>query len=288
MFKYKNGNYDVELLADGTKIRTIPDGVAMMPIFPESLDIKITNKCNASCAYCHEDSVPEGLHGDLRRALHLLKDLPSGVELAIGGGNPLEHPDLQWFIDSLKELGLVPNMTVNAMHFDESVFAYGCYGIGISYNKFYHNKIKEHYRENCVIHLIAGYHTVEDLERCAKDFKKILILGHKNIGRAIKFNKSNNEDILVSMKDWYRRIGDFFNKDGVIIAFDNLGLLQLNLKRFFTAERWSELFLGADGTHSMYIDFVKSEYAVSSHNGVKIPIDGDIREVFATVLAFNK
>ena len=61
---YRNGNYKVLIFDDGTKVRynkldcMIPDTV-------ESLDLKITNRCNMNCRMCHEDSKIDGDHADL-------------------------------------------------------------------------------------------------------------------------------------------------------------------------------------------------------------------------------
>ena len=62
---YQNGNYNVHLnLDNGTKIRE-NDLDFFAPAYPESMDIKITNMCNMGCSFCHENSTPDGLHGDI-------------------------------------------------------------------------------------------------------------------------------------------------------------------------------------------------------------------------------
>ena len=52
--KYDNGNHRVILFSDGTKIKeTInPDDDHFTYEFPESFDLKITDYCDAGCAYC--------------------------------------------------------------------------------------------------------------------------------------------------------------------------------------------------------------------------------------------
>ena len=62
--KYQNGNYTVSLYDDGTKVRE-NDLDFFEADFPESMDIKITNRCNMGCPMCHEDSKCDGLHGDI-------------------------------------------------------------------------------------------------------------------------------------------------------------------------------------------------------------------------------
>lgn len=62
---YNNGNYTVTLsLADGTMIRYSKDD-KLVPSFPDSMDIKITNCCSLNCRYCHEKSTKDGQHGDI-------------------------------------------------------------------------------------------------------------------------------------------------------------------------------------------------------------------------------
>jgi hypothetical protein len=57
---YKNGNTFVEIYADGTKIRTTADEENPQPELPESIDLKITDYCDAGCAWCHENSTIHG------------------------------------------------------------------------------------------------------------------------------------------------------------------------------------------------------------------------------------
>ena len=75
---YMNGNYKVSIYEDGTKVRE-NDLDYFEPDTVESMDIKITNKCNKGCPMCHEDSKPDGKHADLLSPcfidkLHLRKD----------------------------------------------------------------------------------------------------------------------------------------------------------------------------------------------------------------------
>jgi len=51
---YTNGNYNVAMLSDGTKIRSCKDG-KMIPAFAESIDVKVTNKCDMNCKFCFVD-----------------------------------------------------------------------------------------------------------------------------------------------------------------------------------------------------------------------------------------
>ncbi len=161
---YKNGNTSVTLFNDGTKVREyegIPDIV-----HPESIDVKITNYCDLGCDYCHESSTTEGKHADLDKLLEVLSDLPSGVELAIGGGNPLSHPGLVEFLTKLKERGIYANLTVNQGHLKpyQDLIKYLIkddlvkgLGISITSNNFKYVEPLLKLTDNIVYHLISQY-----------------------------------------------------------------------------------------------------------------------------------
>lgn len=84
--KYLNGNVTVSLYDDGTKIQEWDDNEIASPVYPNSMDVKITNYCDLNCNFCHEMSTTKGEHGNLSYLLSILLDLPAGTELAIGGG----------------------------------------------------------------------------------------------------------------------------------------------------------------------------------------------------------
>ena len=101
MYCYKNGSYLVMILDDGTKIRYNKLNI-YKPDRVESMDIKITNQCDMGCPMCHENSLPNGDHADLIYN-SIIDSIPPYTELAIGGGNPLTHPRLKFFLNICKE-----------------------------------------------------------------------------------------------------------------------------------------------------------------------------------------
>ena len=114
---YENGNYTVMLLSDGTKIR-FNNKATMKVDFPESIDMKISNLCNMGCPMCHEQSVPDGELANLSHPL--LDSLHPYTELALGGGNVLEHPDLFPFLSKMKDQKVICNMTLHLVHLNPS------------------------------------------------------------------------------------------------------------------------------------------------------------------------
>lgn len=86
---------------------------------PELLDIAITNWCDRGCFICYRKSDEMGHHmmvEDYREVIRQAQAMHA-FQVALGGGNPNQHPD---FVEILRltreEYGIVPNYTTN-VHF---------------------------------------------------------------------------------------------------------------------------------------------------------------------------
>ena len=99
MPSYKNGNYIVTILEDGTKIRVTEEN-EFIPEFSENIDCKITDKCSQMCKFCYEGCTPEGKHSDLF-SFSFINTLHPYTEIALNG-NDLDHPDIDKFLKFLK------------------------------------------------------------------------------------------------------------------------------------------------------------------------------------------
>jgi hypothetical protein len=267
---YANGNTSVKIFSDGTKIREFSGQPAI--IHPESIDVKITDYCDMGCAYCHESSTLQGKHADLNKLMLVLDDLPAGVELAIGGGNPLSHSDLIPFLLACKMKGFICNITVNQGHLKmfqdllSSIISDRLvYGVGISItsaNYKYLSPILD-ITDNVVYHVIAGVNniTVIDSLMDIGKYCKVLVLGYKYFGFGVGHY---NDDIQISLKQWRKQIRNYVGK--CTLSFDNLAIDQLNIKRLFTKDGWEKFYMGDDFCFTMYIDAVKQQYAPTSRS----------------------
>ena len=267
--KVKNGNYTMLIdLESGTKIRK-NDLDCFIPEKPESMDIKITNKCDMGCAFCHENSTADGLHGDIMD-LKFIETLLPYTELALGGGNPLTHPDLVPFLEKCKSLKLIPSMTINQVHFmkpeyaeliDKLVSEKLIYGLGISLTRAtddFIEKVKKY--PNAVIHIINGVQPLSEVRKLYDQNLKILILGYKMFRRGVEYF---SEAVDTVKTEYYAELADMTKRFDVV-SFDNLALNQLEVKRLLTEDEWNEFFMGNDGSHTMYIDCINKQYAKSS------------------------
>jgi hypothetical protein len=277
LHSYTNGNTQVVLYEDGSKERSF-EGTAV-PVHPESIDVKITNYCDAGCSYCHEKSTVAGQHGDLQRLGDLLAELPAGVEIALGGGNPLAHPDLEPFLKRLQAQGLVVNITINQKHLSpfkdlilDLIARDLVKGVGISYSSSgYLSDIAPILlaTNNVVFHLIMGINKVNDVKvlhsfcQTLDRTCKILLLGYKNFGFGINYYLKNKK-IEDNKYSWYTQLAGYFKQENLVLSFDNLAISQLKLRRYFTDEAWNNFYMGDDFVFSMYIDGIEQHLAPSS------------------------
>ena len=293
---YRNGTNEILIYEDGTKIRIEPDEGGC-PEKPESLDYKITNRCTGTnCAFCHERSGPDGKHGDIMNDKFIDTLLPY-TELAVGGGNVLEHPDFVPFLRKCKEKKLICNATFNQYHFSkpenlELIKSLAkeklLYGIGVSLTPS-EAKADELVRiledfptDNVVVHVINGIHSKKILERLYDKGIKILILGYKTFGRGEGYYESHGEGIESVKSDIHDDLAELV-KHFKAVSFDNLAISQLDVKRLFSDEEWNEFYMGHEGEYTMYVDSVYQQYAVSSTSPIRYHMLDDIAPMFAKI-----
>ena len=283
--RYQNGNYFVSInLDNGTKIReTInPDATEFVSDFPESADVKITNKCSYNCAFCHEGSNINGKHSDALHS-HVWNTFCPYTEVALGGGSVTGYPDLVPLLERLKSLHLIPNITVRQEEFmsnlplirkltDEKLI----YGLGISLSNPNQEDFIKTVKEfpNAVIHVINGIVSLTELRKLANNNLKILILGYKEVrkGKILLANSAQNTIINNNKEALYAFLPKIITERWFdVVSFDNLAIKQLNPKgRFVSDEDWETIYMGDDGldgeqtSASMYIDLVENEFARNS------------------------
>lgn len=293
--EYDNGNYHVTIYEDGTKVRETFDENATEFIaeYPECMDVKITNRCGKGCSWCHENSTPDGEHGEILTA-KFWDTLKPYTEIALGGGDPLTHPDLVTFLIKLKNLKLIPNMTVNQTHFMQNwaLLKFLCeekliYGLGVSLvepTEDFIEKIKEF--PNAVIHIINGVVKKEQLAKLANNDLKVLILGYKEFRRGVTYLEEHLVQVEMNKMALYDYLPAMLNEFKVV-SFDNLALEQLEVKRLLTEEEWNEFYMGNDGKYTMYIDLVKEQFALCSVAEERFDLLDDIKPMFEKVKSLN-
>lgn len=285
---YKNGNYTVKVLSDGTKIReTLED--EFIPSFAENCDCKITDKCDGGCPFCYEGCTPNGKHGDILN-YKFLDTLHPYTELAING-NDMSHPDLIPFLMKIREKKVIANLTVNQIHFERHqslirklVDDKLIYGLGIS--------LKEPTEEfislvkiypNAVIHVINGILSASDVEKLSDNNLKMLVLGYKQLRRGEDWYDKDHENIIAKQM-WLKENLDKMLSHFEVISFDNLAITQLDVKRLMNEEQWEEFYMGDDGNYTFYIDMVDGTFGKNSLATERYPIMDSIDSMFQKIL----
>lgn len=265
--KYKNGNVNVTIYSDGTKIRETEDN-EFKPEYPESFDLKITNKCYNNCSFCHEKSTPDGKHGNL--FMSFFSGIQPYTEIAIGGGNPMEHPHLFTFLRQMKAKKVICNVTLrindllqNLNVIKRAILEELIMGVGVSISDSTPKgeiDLAQSVSPNVMFHLINGIHqnVVPYLVG-----KKVLLLGYKTFGNGETF-KSNNSIEVESKINWWYENWQQVSKTFKVLALDNLAVKQLEVQKKLTQKEWDERFMGEDGSHTMYIDLVEEKFALNS------------------------
>ena len=266
---YKNGNTINKIFSDGTRICETEDNEFRFD-FARNMDIKICDRCSMACKFCHEGSTPNGKLGDILNE-KFIDTLHPYQEVAIGGGNVLEHPDLIPFLEKLKGLKVITNITLNQIHFEQNIELVDMlfrekliYGLGVSLvkpTKEFIEKVKRY--SNVVIHVINGVLSPSDMFTLENNNLKLLILGYKHLRRGNEYYESDMEDIKAKQRWLYVNL-EFILKGFKVVSFDNLAIEQLNVKRLLSNEEWDEFYQGDDGSSTYYIDMVERKFARSS------------------------
>ena len=294
--RYQNGNAIVTIdLNDGTKERFTMDDEFDLE-FPESLDLNIGNRCDGGCKFCYINATPNGIDGELLNGLPFIDTLKPYTEVAING-NSVDHPQLIPFLEKLKSRNLIANITVNQIHFERKediiknlVDRDLVKGIGVSLRKAtpeFVRKVKRY--PNAVIHTINGILSGSDLEILRDNDLKLLILGYKNLGRGVEYKEDNGEVVKRNQKYLYDILSTLPNHFKVV-SFDNLALEQLNVKRIVSPEEWENIFMGAEGSSSMYVDLVTKKFGISSlcKSSEMYPLMNNIIDMFKVVKENSK
>lgn len=117
--RYKNLGYTSLFNPDTGFFARIPDKGRKDPFWsphgPELMDISITNWCDKGCSFCYKSSTRRGAHmalDDYKGIIDQAADMGT-FQVALGGGNPNQHPDFVEILEYTTSKRVVPNYTTN-------------------------------------------------------------------------------------------------------------------------------------------------------------------------------
>lgn len=283
---YQNGDFSVVYFEDGTKVRVVIDSNVENPQcdFPDSIDMCISKKCDNGCAFCYNNSTPDGnIASHVRPLIWNYK----GGEIAFGGGDVFSYYPLLNELLKCRHSNIFASITINQADLTKSTGWYGleksrtdCLkealesktinGIGISMVRpFTDEEIKiidelSDIRDTVVIHVINYIFSPKLLDSIKKlKRRKVLILGYKHLGRGVDYI-SKNTSRLVSNFMWLEEDGGLeeLRKCCNLVMTDTLAAQQLNIPNKISD--WEHRFQGPEGSCTMYIDAVEHTYGISS------------------------
>lgn len=188
---------------NGTKIRLrIEDGQPITKASnPELVDMKITDFCPFGCVFCYQNSSTNGRHASLVDISAIIHQLAKRevFEIALGGGEPTLHPNFSEIINTIYNVGIVPNFTTKNITYlktiDPSILnKVGTIAISVSNRAEFLNAIKvitAHmkqytYQNKFSIQIIDGI--CEDVNHIIDVSSSLeiplTVLGYKKVGRA--------------------------------------------------------------------------------------------------------
>lgn len=175
--------------------------------FPEFYDVKITDYCTGGCKYCYQNSTRRGMHfydiiGKTKEYFGIMSENNKPFQVAIGGGNPNEHPDFIELLKTFYDMGITPNYTTNGIGlFDNVVEATKeyCGGVALSCHKqlegYWRNSLVELYNREIKTNLhlvISDKESIDYFVDIYNSFKNnvdyFVLLPYEAMGRATKKN----------------------------------------------------------------------------------------------------
>lgn len=83
---------------------------------PELIDLSITSYCQRGCSFCYRSANDKSYHHlsfvDVQKVVEQAADCGT-LQIALGGGNPNQHPDFVKILRLIREKGIVPSYTTN-------------------------------------------------------------------------------------------------------------------------------------------------------------------------------
>ena len=198
---------------------------------PELLDVSITTYCERECPFCYRKSNREGYHislDDLKKIVSQAKEI-GVLQIAIGGGNPNQHPDFIEILRYIRDNGIVPSYTTNGEGLSDEIL-----------------KATKMYCGAMAISVYAPYNESAYLE---------LVNRAKYFGVKVNLHIILTIDSICQIIRWLKKPPQFFYNSNAIIFlnYKNVGGdLNLSIR---DAALWKEFFYAVEHSSNLTIGF---------------------------------
>lgn len=236
--------------------------------WPELVDLKITDCCEAGCAFCYQDSRPDGAHARLEDVLAILDALEEAqvLEVVLGGGEPTRHPDFPRVLAEVQRRSMRVAFTTRRLDWHEGLDLSGVdlrqlhWGYSLQHlDELPASDEHPHRSWTPTLHVVMGTELSapeplrEIAEWAASHYADLVLLGFKPTGRAAEMKPLDDSHWLDTChRAGARRV----SIDATLAAkYD----AELTLRGIPT---W--LYEVEDGRFSMHVDAVRGLCAPSS------------------------
>lgn len=276
------------------------------PVYPELLDVKITDYCPFGCTWCYQDSTTKGSHAAMQDLYTLSYVAHSyGVfEIALGGGEPTLHPDFQTIVTAFSGPGCIVNFTTKnrGIYSDPDLFRFcyencGGWAFSVTNEEEVRSVLKAHkeservfrasrsdhlkpYRRDNVLSFqyIPGAYSLENFEKVLAAVPcnyTLTLLGYKSVGRG--------GDEPHKRLPWLAAVEKQRYRPAIAIDTKMANDYKEGLEKHGIDHR---LFYLEEGVYSMYFDLVSSSYGKSSYDGLLIKYQ-NINDPFSSFRSWN-
>ncbi len=215
----------------GSSLRDNP----ILAPWPELVDISISNHCSKGCIFCYRDSKADESFMRLDDYKYILQELNSPewgnvFQIALGGGEPLEHPQWREIIDATRSYNVISNLTTNGNKLDNDAVNFlngkiGAIAISISDLEDINSDIINLLIERTIktnIHYVLSQRSLQQAinillgayDQLLAGINSIIFLTHKPAGRA------ENKDCLILNDDLKKFIGLIDRRCKIRVGFD--------------------------------------------------------------------
>lgn len=263
---------------NGTKVR-LAIGRYTKAKRPELVDIKITDYCAFGCNFCYQGSTVLGKHSTTQNLDFIIDELAKAkvFEVAIGGGEPTEHPAFIEILKKFNSRGIVPNFTTKSLGWVKrnwsdieqyiGAFAYSAEKISdlnsadLMFKDIPHDRINIHY----VMGLGSDVEFMAFMKRAYELDFRVTLLGYKTVGRG--------NDVDHYAYDWWINCINILQALGYCPTFS----IDTPLAEQYQHELpvGKQLFHTREGFVSAYIDAVSMKMGASSFEDLDalVPFD---------------
>lgn len=271
---------------------------------PELVDVKITNYCDRGCNFCYQSSTTEGLHADFDLILDYFSMLSEMkvFEVAIGGGEPTQHPEFAQILHAAKQMNITPNFTTfsdewlqNPEILEAVMQCVG--GIGVSCHDAKGLKLVKNIKEilnpygwdprprvmaQHVLGSVPLDVTAKFIVEAFKEEIPVLLLGYKEVGFGKNYKRHDNSSVSTILKAAVESV--YLSK--VSLSVDT-ALVDTYPDLIEALGAPEALVTSPEGKFSCYIDAVEQKMGPSSyveaHEMTEMPESvEDFKNIFST------